>query len=232
MTSAHQMSSRKPPVAQSTFGFPDDPPRSADFSPPRISSAHRLSVGMLTPTAHPPGSPLCSLRPLRSLREAFSPHPLSLYPVSSSASASVLSNFQNVEKLSFQARLNCLYRQLENFFTASKVNIFPRPTPPIRRPAHPSTFNVQLETNSSPSLSLRPARLGALPKMREALSSPVLCLGELGGRPPGSRKNVEKISFGPHRLACTSRRKKLFHPHFSTFPPPKLSHCPLVLASP
>jgi len=128
MTSAMQTSSRKPPVGQSTFGFPDDPPRSADFSPPRTSSTHRLSVGMLTPPAHPP---------------------------------------------------------------------------------------------SSPSRSWRPARLSALQKMHEALSSPVLCLAELGGRPSGSRKNVEKLSFGPHRLACTSKAKKIFHPPFLHFTRPQ-----------
>jgi len=40
MTSAHQMSSRKPPVPQSTFGFPDDsasPPRSTPYA-----QAHKL----------------------------------------------------------------------------------------------------------------------------------------------------------------------------------------------
>jgi len=34
-------------------------------------------------------------------------------------------------------------------------------------------------------------------------------------------KNVEKLSFGPHRLACTSKAKKIFLPPFSTFIRPK-----------
>jgi len=191
MTSADQMSSLKPPVGQSTFGFPDDPPLSVDFSPPRTSSAHRLSVGMLTPPAHLPSSPSRPWRParlsaLQKMREAPflnrppsppapgstpDPHqtpvcahlcgyvrlipknflrpnvdsrpplanPRSKIPktssvcsVSSAPAVSSLSNFQNVEKLSFQARLNCLYRQSENFLITPKVNIFPNCGTPIR----------------------------------------------------------------------------------------------------
>jgi len=120
MASVSQMSSRKPPVGQSTFGFPDDPPRSADFSPQPDSSAPRLSVGVLTPPAPLP----CTL--LRTIRS-----------------------------------------------------------------------------------------------LREALSSPVLWLCELRGRPSSSRKNVEKLSFHPRNPERTANRKKLFHPPFQHFPPPK-----------
>jgi len=59
----------------------------------------------------------------------------------------------------------------------------------------------------------RPARLGALKKMREAAS------GVLSIDPVARPKKVEKLSFGPHRLACTSKAKKLFpapNPHLSS----------------
>jgi len=302
MTSARQMSSRRPPVCQSTFGLPDDPNRSADFSPQPTPSVHRLSVGVLTPPAHLPSSrplrparlgtlqkmreapffptlcppclgwlllptlqnveklsrkariraiscetkkistspkfnnfpcldtpfrrlaqlpghllpsrPFCPFCPLRPLREALFSPALCLRELCGSQSGSL----KNVEKLSFQARLNCLYRQLEIFFTAPKCNFFQHRIAPIRRFAE---FPFRLST----SPPLRPARLGTLQEMREAFSSPVLCLRELFGRQSPSRKNVEKLSFGPHRLACTSRRKKYFHPVFQHFPARKLSHC-------
>jgi len=47
-------------------------------------------------------------------------------------------------------------------------------------------------------------------------------------------KNVEKHPFDPHRLACTSRRKKIFHPDFQHFFPsaPLLPHRVTVWTSP
>jgi len=130
MTSASQMSSRKPPVAQSTFGFPDDLPR-------------------------PPGSPLTS----------------------SEGSSCVLA-------LPFAA--------------LSKVNI----------------SRMAASTNRFPPPPLPSARHSTFSQLKTVhLSSPRLCV-----KP---RKNVEKLSFRPHRLDCTSRRKKLFRPPFQHFPHPK-----------
>jgi len=134
MTFGRQMSSRNPPVAQSTFGFPDD----------SLSAPGSTRLG-LVPSGVPP-----------------------------------------------------------------KVNILS-----TRRfcPARLSTLDLKSEPDSSPVRALR--------SWHEAFSFPALCLCKLRGRRSRSPKNVEKLSFGPHRLACTSKAKKIFPPRFSTFPPPK-----------
>jgi len=194
MTSRYPMSSRNPPVAQSTSGFPDDPTRSADFSPQPAPSAHRLSIGVSAPPAHLPSPPA-----LLTSRGAFSPLSPSVRSVSSSASVSFSSRFQSVEKLSFQARLNCLYRQSENFLTTPKFYIFPVR---FRR------FAISLgRFHAHHSLSLRTLR-----PSREA-SFNVAFLGQTV-RP----ENVEKLSFGPLSTACPATVKKSFpskilHPH-------------------
>jgi len=314
MTSAHQMSSRKPPVAQSTFGFPDDSTTARGLSSPQpTSSAHRLSVGMLTPPAHLLCSPSRTLPPAhlgapQKMREALFPPPPS---PSLCLSWLNFATLQNVEKRSFQARLNCLYRQLEKIFTIPKCNIFPNPSRSIARTApclpprlpartlrplleapaflrafascagdqknveklsfqaplsavnrepkkfcklnwpgicrtfhtpHPAPDPRPISglplpglSRPQPTLPIVPSHcfpsLSSLPSLRTTpLSFPVRCLGELGGRPSRSRKNVEKLSFGPHRLACTSRPKKLFHPQIQHFP--AFAHFPLLTIHP
>jgi len=208
MTSAPQMSSRKPPVRQSTFGFPDD------SASPRVGTTS-TSSHLFSPT--PPPAASTSTQPsTRNLKlETHLPLPC----LSPCLSWLILTTSKNVEKLSFQARLNCLYRQSENFLTTPKFNILPPPPASILRTA-PGLSPL------SPSHPWRPVRLGALQKMHEAFFSPALCLRELRGRQSRPSKNVEKLSFGPHRLACTSRPKKYFHPHFQHFSAPKLSNCP------
>jgi len=188
MTSALQMSSRKPPVRQSTFGFPDD---SAHHLVGTTSTSSHLST-TTPPPAAPASTQPATFNPKPETRPQPSPCPRCL-------SWSNLATPKNVEKLSFQARLNCLYRQSKKIFTASKVNIFPRPTPPIRRPAQPSTFNRQLETNSFPAS----------------------CLRELCGRQSGSRKNVERFSFQARVRAISCETEKIFWPLVSTFSPVK-----------
>jgi len=70
---------------------------------------------------------------------------------------------KNVEKLSFQARLNCLYRQLKNFLTTPKFYISP-----------PSSASWRSASSTPlPLFPWRPPRLGALQKMREAFLSPL-----------------------------------------------------------
>jgi len=130
MTSALQMSSRKPPVGQSTFGFPDDSFLGARAFQPAANSVHPAPASC--PTRNP---------------KPETPSPLS--PCSPCLAWSNLATQKNVEKLSFQARIYLFCRESENFFTTLKCDIFPHPTPASRRPAQPST--VKLETLSTPS---------------------------------------------------------------------------------
>jgi len=142
-----------------------------------------------------------------------------------------LAILQNVEKLSFQARLNCLYRQSKIFLTTPECNIFPPflAGHPVSRPGS------SLATHHSPhflppSHPLRPARLGALQKMREAFSLPRsvgLCawwelipshLKNLD-KPPqvnilSKFGNVEKFSFQARIYSNCRESRKIFSTPF------------------
>jgi len=85
--------------------------------------------------------------------------------------------------------------ETEFFFTTPKFNILP----------DPSGFMVRVAPCLSPLLLARP--------LREAAS------GVLSIDPVARPKKVEKLSFGPHRLACTSKAKNYFRPQTHTFPP-------------
>jgi len=209
MTSAQQMSSRKPTVAQSTFGFPDDPFLGARAFQPAANSVH----------------PAPASYPTRNLRPETPPSPSPCPPCLSWLN---LTTPKNVEKLSFQARLSAVNREPKKFCKLNWPGICrtfhaPHPAP------DPSPILGQSPLGLSrpqPTLPIAPSHcfpsLPSLPSLRTApFFFPVLCLGKLGGRRLRSRKNVEKLSFGPHRLACTSKAKKLFHPPFQLFPPHK-----------
>jgi len=138
MTSAHQMSSRKPPVRQSTFGFPDDPPgfglrpSSAAFRPARPARRLPQNVPRAPESCQPAETPVCAPKcgyvrlipkkiicpnvdssPPLAHRKSKIPNTASVPPP---AFVSVLSNFQNVEKLSFQARVLAFSRESDDFF--------------------------------------------------------------------------------------------------------------------
>jgi len=200
MTSARQMSSRKPPVAMSTFGFPDDPhpalgrtvasavplcrarerssnsqfqspspnalPASAHktfqvlwpvpvvalgrarnpslfWSPPpkvNIPSICHVPLCQPRPPFRPPARGLSSpqqtpstQRPRPVQLSTFSPkpetHPIYV-PRSPRPTWSNLATLQNVEKLSFQARIYSNCRETKIFFTTPKFNI-PLPHSPF-----------------------------------------------------------------------------------------------------
>jgi len=213
------MSSRNPAVSQSTSGFPDD-----SISPPGISLLQER--GLSSPQQTP------SIQRLRPVQLATFNLQLEAPPSPSPClwclSWLNLATSKNVEKLSFQPRLNCLYRQSKNFLTTPEFYISP-PSSASWRSA--SSAHLPL----FPSRPWQPARFGALQKMCEAFLSPLGVFVSLVGDPfpnpilhsaPSALcqnvplKNVEKLSFGPHRLACTSRRKK----YFSAFSCPILSH--------
>jgi len=236
MTSAYQMSSRKPPVRQSTFGFPDDStpgrtptsvgqlgtsprslpldttPRASALNPcPNLRSALRAAFGV-SPKVNIPSTH----RSPSATPSNFNPQPeiSSSLPCPQCLAWLIFSTSKNVEKISFQARV---FR-----FCSNRKNL-PRRRNSTFCPIHPALLFEPLSVSSPspPSRSLRP--------LREALSSPAL---NLCGRNPASilqsvpfrlgqnvpPRNVEKLSFGPHRLACTSKRKKYFH----------APHCPIL----
>jgi len=234
MTSAHQMSSRKPPVRQSTFGFPDD------SAPPRVGTTSTSSH--LFSASPPSAAPACLTFNLQPATLPSTPAPLAPKWL-------LLPTLQNVEKLSFQARLNCLYRQSENFCTAPKFYIFyPSTVRPSLLPAlrHGKLFRRSFRLfPSRPSRPLRPLRLGALQKMREAFSRRSLSVRSVSSSASVSLlfsfKNVEKLSFQARVRAISCETEKLFHPVFQHFllpksrrrpsqrrlarPPPRLNEC-------
>jgi len=177
------MSSRKPHVAQSTFGFPDDSSPERGLSSPQQTPSTQNSC--------PVQSSTFSLRPESSLIHVLSfPHP----------AWSNLATPKNVEKLSFQARLNCLYRQSENFYTTLKCNILP----------DPSGLMVRAAPCLPPLLSSRTLR-----HLLEAPSSLSSCLCEL----LGIQKNVEKLSFQARVFSILLQPENyLATPKFNIFP--------------
>jgi len=222
-------------ILEGDFAGSPNPPScdpSKRVSPTRISRNHLLETAQkveypsnpglshfLDPTSQLSSAPasLCSGVLWPMLRD---------YPLPCFASGFLQEGIalpKNVEKLSFQARLNCLYRQSENFLTTSQVNIFPRLPNPIRQFAQ-SHFLLP------PPRPLRPAQLGALQKMCEAPFPPPLgVFVSLVGGPPFflilqsvprhlrqnvPPQNVEKLSFCFFFNATTTTEKKYFRAQY------------------
>jgi len=243
VTSAHQMSSRNPPVGQSTFGFPDDPaqPRVGTTStssllfsatpPPAALGPAQPAAFSLKPETNP--SPCWPARPsaLQKMREAFPP--CSVPSLSSSAFAPFPSSLQNVEKLSFQARVLAFSRESEDFFPASPVCFCLTFRAPHPAPDHRTIWGQPPPGPSSlpPAPPLAPSHnfpsLSSLPSLRAApISSPVLCLGELRGRPSSSQKKCRKTFIRTFIYRVSREREKIFPPPFFNIFPPQ--NCPTV----
>jgi len=177
MTSAFQMSSWKPPVAQSTFGFPDDFFLGARAFQPAANSAHPPLPSPSRPSPLPPGFGL------RQSPAAFPPSPFLTFHLAKTVQLSSRSFLaqgrKNAEKLSFQARCTAVYRQPKKVNTSHFFNIVPNqncPTVPL--PSPPSAlFRWLASLGFNSSFGFRPWSFRAAAPF--LLSS---CLCELRGR--------------------------------------------------
>jgi len=171
-----------------------------------MTSAHQMSPGFpvgrlrrFTPLIHPP-------RPLGG-PTAFAPRkPYMVFAPS----------IQNVESPPLPLRtLSVRQEQLQT--TPPRSAGFPARSKP-RTSSAPILSNFQFFTCNLKLFS----PLTVSVRFVGDLFSSLLCVLRVSVvNLPSPQKNVEKLSFGPHRLACTSKAKKIFSPRFSTFPPPK-----------
>jgi len=227
MTSLTPMSSRKPPVCQSTFGFPDDPPRPLGSAPcarahkpfPVLCSVPRVSFGRARERSS--NSQFCFLSPKPSTPST------TRFPSCLSTRAGK----------NLPARLGL----------PSPPGTIPQPAdstlPSPLVPPQLSTRNLTSETSS-----LRPLR-----PLFEAFSPHPLCPLCLGGENCPPPKNVEKLSFHPRTTIREANvysgetnlwraweahperpanQNNFFHPRFSTLSPVQTVPLPPLFSSP